>query len=61
MHALNNLMPENHKNELPLPKLNQDKVVNTNGHILLNLCKTACLRLVNSRVGNDKILVNIHV
>jgi len=48
-------MPENYTNDLPLPRQNQDTVVITNGHILLNFCKTTCMRLINGRVGNDNI------
>ena len=32
----------------------KDKVVITNGHILLNFCETTSMRLINGRVGHDK-------
>ena len=36
-----------------IPRCSEDKVMNTNGHLLINFCKQASLIMLNGRCGYD--------
>ena len=44
---------DNEHNEVP-SRRNRDKIINTNGRCLLDLCKTTEMSIVNGRIGSDK-------
>ena len=44
---------DNEHNEIP-SRVNRDKITNTNGRFLLDLCKTTEMSIVNGRIGSDK-------
>lgn len=46
-------LPEDYTPDDFIPRTSQDKVVNSNGYLMLNFCKQSSLRILNGRCGND--------
>ncbi|VDI77371.1 Hypothetical predicted protein [Mytilus galloprovincialis] len=55
---LSHLLPDNYKSDYDMTRRSQDKILNSQGRELLDLCATAQLRLLNGRFIGD-ILGNI--
>ena len=53
-----NLLPENYKSDYFMPRKSQDKILNSQGKELLDLCVSAQLRILNGRFIGD-LLGNI--
>ena len=48
-------LPDNYEADISLAtRKNNDKIINDNGHRLLELCKMCNVRIVNGRIKNDK-------
>ena len=44
---------DNENNEIP-SRRNRDKITNTHGRCLLDLCKTPEMSIVNGKIGSEK-------
>ena len=47
------ILPADYKADFQLWRINQDKIINPQGHELLDLCVSAKLRLLNGRLIGD--------
>ncbi|MES9880123.1 MAG: reverse transcriptase family protein, partial [Sedimenticola sp.] len=46
-------LPDDYTCDTELPRMSQDSVINSNGRLLIDLCRASGLRIVNGRVCND--------
>jgi hypothetical protein len=51
-------MPPDYAIDTNISRCSQDKVVNDNGKLLINFCKQTGLRIMNGRLGIDKLFGN---
>ena len=50
---MSDILPENYKSDIYLSRKSQDKILNSQGKELLNLCASAQLRMLNGRYVGD--------
>ncbi len=46
-------LPDDYVSDTELPRLSQDNGINSNGRLLIELCKATGLRIVNGRVCGE--------
>ena len=51
---MENLLPDDYSIDTELPRQTKDKIVNSNGHFLIDFLKESGLRIVNGRVCGDE-------